>query len=296
MLHSQARGQLKVSDASGLQPIPLLQLRYFAHSSFPKFADLKARNNFENVFQELCAFLQLEECKLNSLSPSSFMKQSAKWMRPHSVSKQLHVTSVPSPRSQTSLFWWNLSAYVSRTAMIGSSLSSLSSLLDVLRKLPLRSAGPGGGKMKAFMFHSVPVVMIMSWRMTVMMLMNPLMRVCPGCSTRCLPSQRSCWDQPPLPGWEWSWLLWAWRWRWSWTDIWKFTWSLVKLPYLAQNIDLNWLEETLPISLGSLLWSSFQNLKLKLVSDGGHLSSWSPKAGFWKNRVLSILGAGAGLA
>ena len=32
--------------------------------------------------------------------------------------------------------------------MIGSSLSSLSSLLDVLRKLPLRSAGPGGGKMK----------------------------------------------------------------------------------------------------------------------------------------------------
>ena len=62
------------------------------------------------------------------------------------------------------------------------------------------------------------------------------------------------------------------------------------------NIDLNWLEETLPISLGTLLWGSFQNLKLKLVTDGGHLSSWSPKAGFWKNRVLSILGAGAGLA
>ena len=37
--------------------------------------------------------------------------------------------------------------------MIGSSLSSLSSLLDVLRKLPLRSAGPGGGKMKTFTFH-----------------------------------------------------------------------------------------------------------------------------------------------
>lgn len=66
------------------------------------------------------------------------------------------------------------------------------------------------------------------------LLMNPLMRVCPGWSTRCLPSQRSCWDQPPLPGWEWRWLLWAWRWRWSWTDVWKFTWSLVKLPYLAQ--------------------------------------------------------------
>ena len=68
--------------------------------------------------------------------------------------------------------------------MIGSSLSSLSSLLDVLRKLPLRSAGPGGGKMKTFMFHCTcgddTMLKDDSDDVESTLLMNPLMRVCPG--------------------------------------------------------------------------------------------------------------------
>ena len=123
----------------------------------------------------------------------------------------------------------------------------------------------------------------MSWRM---MMMNPLMRVCPGCSTLCLPSQRSCWDQPVLScqgengdfclNDDHGWVLTVENLPGAWQSWHISTW---------QDIDFNWLY----VTPTSLLWSSFLNLKLRLVSDGRHLSSFNTATGFWKNCVLSIL-------
>ena len=115
-------------------------------------------------------------------------------------------------------------AYVSLTAMMGSSLSSLSSLLDVLRKLPLRWAGPGA-KWSVFLFFKFYSAQWRRQQVTVMLMKSlnlqvlcdddddklynnndddddddddPLISVCPRWSTRCLPSQRSCWDDQLL--------------------------------------------------------------------------------------------------